>query len=356
MYSVGTGFKQAVLALAVGSSFWATTAFAQHHDILVQDVGQRLATGAADFDGGNMQLGARVFTAFFDSFYAVDNPGFNSIGAGSGSLPAGSSALPGNSDLMWDFLPMKVDGYESNLLYWNGAGTVTSDVAFGAAPGPTYSLTLFGKNNLGATADGSPQIVPGQVIATTAASGAVHQHRFFFLDDDTDSNNATVAAQGVYLISMRLRMTGLDASDPLYVLWGTPGTSIAAVQAAAIWVESHEDELAPSFLADFDGNFVVDGADFLTWQKNVGLSNARQMHGDADRDRVVSGGDLVLWREQLGLSLENYPGAVSGASATSNVIPEPGVIPLAGLGALVVFQAVLRARGERRAALVRLDQ
>jgi hypothetical protein len=336
MFSVRSGFKRAVRALAVGSALWATTAYAQHHDILVQDVGQRLATGAADFDGGNMQLGARVFTAFFDSFYAVDNPGFNSIGAGSGSLPAGSSALPGNRDLMWDFLPMKVAGYESNLLYWNGAGTMASDVAFGAAPGPTYSLTLFGKNNAGATADGSPQIAPGQVIATTAANGLIHEHRYFFLDNDTNPNNATVAVQGVYLISMRLRMTGLDASDPLYVLWGTPGTSAAAIQAAAAWMESQEDVLSPSFSADFDGDFDVDGADFLRWQQNVGFGDSRQMHGDADRDRTVASGDLALWREQLGLSLQSYPGAVSGNAVRA--IPEPRAISLAT--AAVLFAAL----------------
>jgi hypothetical protein len=189
--------------------------------------------------------------------------------------------------------------------------------------------------------------VPGHVIDTTAANGFIHEHRFFFLDDDANPDNATVAAQGMYLISLRLRMAGLDASDPLYVLWGTPGTSVAAVQAAAAWVESRVDELAPTFSADFDGDFDVDGTDFLQWQQNVGVSDARQMHGDADRDRQVGGGDLTLWREQLGFSLQNYPGAVSGGAEVSSAIPEPATIQLVGLaviGGLTRLQRIRRSR------------
>ena len=329
-----TGLRFAMAACLVAALWPDSPATAQHSDVLIQDVAGKLTTGTGNPDSGVGALGTRTFIGLFNSTYAVDDPGFNSIGTGAGTIPPGASALPGNADLSWDFMPMKVDGFTSNLLYWNGAGTTANQVAFGPPPTATYSLTLFGKNFAQAAADGSDQLVPGQVLDTTAADGFIHRHRFFFLDNDVDPNNATVATQGVYLISMRLRMDGLDRSDPMYLVWGTPMATPQAVQAAFTWVENTKDELAPSFDADFDGDLDVDGADFLTWQRNLGMTSALQLNGDADRNGAVGGGDLAVWKGEFGSSLANFPGATSGAWIAA--IPEPTSCVLAMLSAALL--------------------
>ncbi len=307
-------------------------ASAQHFDVLAQDVNKRLTTGSADFDTGQWVLGRRVYTRDFDSDFSINDPGFNALASGSPAMPAGAAALPGGTALGWDFLPLKIDGTASNLFYWDGVGGV-ADVRFKDLPGPDYKLSLFGRFNA-VGVEGTPKLVPGDVIDNTASSGSIHRHRFFFLDDG-DNNAATVPADGIYLLSLRLTMTGLDSSKPIYLAFGTPGSTLAAIQAAETWVTARVDDLAPDFNADFDRDLDVDGADFLAWQRNLGTASALQIQGDADRDHVVAAGDLAAWKNELGLSLESFAGATSGAGIAA--VAEPKCCVLAMPSALLAI-------------------
>jgi hypothetical protein len=57
--------------------------------------------------------------------------------------------------------------------------------------------------------------------------------------------------------------------------------------------------VAPS--ADFDDDGIVDGADFLAWQRGFGkTSGAQPADGDANGDQIVDGSDLAVWRGQFG--------------------------------------------------------
>ena len=332
------------IATVVGGllAFIANGAHAQHADVLVQVVDGRLATGSADFDSGAWTLGKRVYSAEFSSISSVNDPGFNALSAGSPSLPAGASALPGSTSLRWDFLPLKIDGSLQNLFYWNGNGATEGEVAFGTLPGPDYRLEVYGRDNI-VGVDGAPTFVAGDVINNTTSNGSLHTHRFFYLDSG-NQNATTTPADGIYLMSMRLKMTGIDAAQPAYFVFGTPGSTLAALRAAETWVTNREDELAPDFDADFNGDYVVDGADFLIWQRNLGASNALLAAGDADRDGVVGAGDLAVWQEEFELSLESYPGAqtASPANIATHAVPEPGI----AVPGVFAFVAVLtRTKG-----------
>ena len=78
---------------------------------------------------------------------------------------------------------------------------------------------------------------------------------------------------------------------------------------------------APTNDADFDGNGVVDGADFLTWQRGAGAAGGLNQ-GDANADGFVDGADLDIWEGQFG-------GAATGAIAA---VPEPAAALLLALG------------------------
>lgn len=325
-----------LLPLVVGAMSLPRQAPAQHFDVLAQDLNKRLTTGSADFDTGQYVLGRRVYTREFDSDFSINDPGFNALAAGSPAMPAGAAALPGSAALGWDFLPLKIDGVASNLFYWNGAGGTPADVAFGGLPGPDYKLSLFGRFNA-VGVDGAAKLVSGDVIDNTAANGSIHRHRFFFLDDG-DANAATTPADGIYLLSLRLNMTGLDASQPFYLAFGTPGSTLAALQAAEAWVNSRVDELAPDFNADFDRDLDVDGADFLVWQRMLGMASALQIHGDADRDHVVGAGDLAVWRSEFGSSVANFPGTMSDAGTVALAEPTCCVLAISA-AALAVAMA-----------------
>ncbi len=72
--------------------------------------------------------------------------------------------------------------------------------------------------------------------------------------------------------------------------------------------------------ADFNNDTVVDGADFLIWQRGVG-SGTTNADGDANGDGVVNAADLTIWQADYG---------TTGAAVAASV-PEPTTIGLAVL-------------------------
>jgi N-acetylmuramoyl-L-alanine amidase len=52
--------------------------------------------------------------------------------------------------------------------------------------------------------------------------------------------------------------------------------------------------------ADFNGDGVVDGADFLAWQRGLGSTGGGAAAGDANGDNAVDAADLGIWRAQFG--------------------------------------------------------
>lgn len=76
--------------------------------------------------------------------------------------------------------------------------------------------------------------------------------------------------------------------------------------------------IAPEPDADFNGDAVVDGGDFLLWQRNLGQNGqSDNSRGDANGDGTVDAFDLAAWQSQFG---NRTPPAAP--------IPEPGATAL----------------------------
>jgi hypothetical protein len=76
-----------------------------------------------------------------------------------------------------------------------------------------------------------------------------------------------------------------------------------------------------------DADFDADGADFLTWQKNLGLTGTATLAtGDANADMNVTAADLAIWQAQFG------PGG-GGASA----VPEPATWLSALMASILLY-------------------
>jgi hypothetical protein len=87
--------------------------------------------------------------------------------------------------------------------------------------------------------------------------------------------------------------------------------------------------------ADFDGNGLVDGRDFLAWQRGFGIqTDAIHQNGDANGDGAVNQGDLTAWRGQFG-----QHSVLAGATS----VPEPRSALLA-TGVLLTAAVLFRAR------------
>jgi hypothetical protein len=311
----------AVLSSEAGSG----TARAQHLDVLVQQKNGGLVTGTGDFDHDQWVLGERVFHRDFGSTFALNQPGFNSIGDGSPDMPAGAQALPASAALSWDFLPMTINGATRNLFYWNGQdtdgvlGLTPDDVAFGPLPGAGYTLSLFDNTNAKFSVSGLNAVVPGGVIVTTASDGSFHQHRFFQLEDG-DGDSLTKPADGLYLTALRLRMTGLANSLPVLVIFGTPGSSVAAEDDAAVpWAEAQLN-----LPGDYNRNGVVDAADYVLWRDTLNQSGSN-LAADGSGNQLVDDADYAFWKMRFGDTAELTFSDVTGLGANAELaaVPEP---------------------------------
>lgn len=99
--------------------------------------------------------------------------------------------------------------------------------------------------------------------------------------------------------------------------------------AGASWLAAAPTPGSVSFgsglAGDFDGDSDVDGADFLRWQRGLGMtSGATPAQGDANGDGKVDGADLTVWRGNFGeapspLALAAAPLIVAADAPTSHL-------------------------------------
>jgi T5SS/PEP-CTERM-associated repeat protein len=93
---------------------------------------------------------------------------------------------------------------------------------------------------------------------------------------------------------------------------------------------------------DFNGDGVIDLADFAIWKSHVGtLSGASVLDGDADGDGDVDGLDFLKWQRNVGKPMPwNGAGAGSGSASNAAAVPEPASLALLVCGgfAAVMFR------------------
>ena len=143
--------------------------------------------------------------------------------------------------------------------------------------------------------------------------------------------NSTIGA-GIGDEAIANMLSYMQANDDVWLGWtwwgGGPwwGDYLFAIDPTDIGTPSEADRpvlgvLEPFFIptdsADFDGNNIVDGTDFLIWQRGFGLSNqASNSSGDANDDGLVDASDLLVFNEQFGQ-------AATSSVATADSVPEP---------------------------------
>lgn len=209
-----------VTALLSATALCATQAHAQHAgDIL-------LATTPT---GQITTLGVRVYGVEFEPLefgeYVATNPGVDRATV----YPAGFGTLPGSTALSFALEPFgPAAATESTLWFWDGDGA-TADFA------PLTNGTEFkvsrGANS--AIVQGGTDPVAGFSLGTTSIAGSIHVHPFFILSRPS----ADDPAAGVYAVAMSFSMPGRATSDPVFLLFATPGLDGTAMPLATAWAD-----------------------------------------------------------------------------------------------------------------------
>ncbi len=310
---------------------------AQDVDFGIQAENGKLIVGRAGPDVPVPEYPVNVLTRNFLPNNLGIEPGFFAYGQGSPafSLPvlSGIDPLPPSTALGWDFLTMTVDSVSSNLFVWDGLDDSTDgididDVDFTSSVGVQFTFNSTNGSGGGqASVTGTDDFVAGATITSTSSSGAltpgsIHHHPLFQLSP-TGPDPVPV---GVYMVSLQVRMAGLQTSDPFFMVLRSASIDEDAETAAADWIEANLDMLLgdAGVPGDYDGNGLVEPADLVIWQQEFGSSPAAAGDGaDGNADGAVNGADYAFWR--------NIIATQAAAAATAPAVPEPTTILLMAL-------------------------
>ncbi|HEX6962194.1 MAG TPA: hypothetical protein VF175_10030, partial [Lacipirellula sp.] len=187
---------------------------------------------------------------------------------------------------------------------------------FGEATVPTEQTSLFPETQFGTTADGTLGFAWHEVEISkigTTVDWKVDGVSLITIE----TAEFTTPTGGENILFGQTDINAGISADPYYD--DVQFTLIDNIKVEVATATPDED-------ADFDGDGDVDGADFLTWQRNLGTSGT-QMQGNADGQGAIDAADLAIWKAQF-----------RGGALQVAAVPEPttwGLAVLAGLACLL---------------------
>jgi dockerin type I repeat protein/PEP-CTERM motif-containing protein len=149
----------------------------------------------------------------------------------------------------------------------------------------------------------------------------------------TTTNSGTVAANGV-LVTLTIDTTGITTGQFDLIL-NPPATGPTAFADTGVVANLTNGSLqigaAPTLTGDYNGNSIVDAADYVLWRKTLNQTGAG-LAADGNGNNQVDAADYQVWRTNFGKT------AALGANYTA--VPEPASIALLAVGAVLVVRRV----------------
>ncbi len=100
--------------------------------------------------------------------------------------------------------------------------------------------------------------------------------------------------------------------------------------------------VVPALTGDFNGNGIVDAADYVVWRNSQGQTGIG-LAADSNFDEQVNFVDYLMWRLHFGQAV---PGSGAGAGEQA-AVPEPGSLALVVLAIVALLAAPHRKGGSR---------
>jgi hypothetical protein len=248
-----------------------------------------------------------------DVFGAGELNVYNSYLIGIGGKQSASVSQPAAAvgSYGWDYQDRKLDGAVGDL-YYNfeiAEGSTASD----------FSILLAWNAKIVDTNPGENVFTPTEPTVQNL-NLQLYNSTTTFLGSVLDQSISTV-----------------DNVEHIYLNSLAAGTYTLKVSGAANWDYGLAWRMTTAFdepNADFDGDGVVGGSDFLVWQRNFGtLINAANSDGDADGDGDVDTDDLNLFK--AGAISTPVPPMVASLVAA---VPESSAALLAVVSALSLWR------------------
>jgi fibronectin-binding autotransporter adhesin len=320
-----TGLGSSTLALNTTGTNTYNGQIDGNISLTVAGTGTQILTGSSTYTGGTTINGGTL---------QVNNA--SGAGTGSGPTAVNSGGTLGGTGF--------IDTSTTNSNVTVNAG---GNLAPGASAG-TLTMSLgTGTLNLSAVAAGGLKFELG----TPEVAG---------VDDNLDSDHVVLSSGALNIGSLNFSeftfsnagglaagtYTLFDASSPITGTIGTASGSFGGFTGTLSINGASNDVLLTvtpgGNSADFNSDGIVNGTDFLIWQRGLGLtSQSGKTNGDANGDTVVNSLDLAVWKSQFGT-----PGVTGAASA----VPEPTACMLlvfASLGCIAARRAGARQRDTR---------
>ena len=215
-------------------------------------------------------------------------------------------------------------GLNNNQLLSDSGGNYYMGRILGYAPSDATA------NPTGIDADGGPNekggLAAGQFFKLNDFGVGLRSVGWHNLRVDISSDDGVATDYAFYVdgtLAERVNNVGTVLRELDTVRLGSGVTSTRTAYIDNFSIVLNPGGATPTNNADFNGDNIVDGADFLIWQAGFGTGNSLAT-GDANGDLAVNDLDLGIFKTQFGTD-------PTPAVAAIGAVPEPTTLALAGL-------------------------
>lgn len=254
---------------------------------------------------------------------------------GGTTVPSNANSISRNANASW-FLPTENEWYKA--AYYNAATSSYFDYPTGSDATPNNNLPAADTGNSANYKIGSVTTT-GDPLHPLTPVGAylVSDSPYGTFDQGGNVAEWTETSSGS---GVRVRRGGGWNSTDTYLSSATRETVSATVEISYGGFRLAAAAVPAGVPGDYNGNGVVDAADYVIWRDHLGTSFQLTNEVAGTTPGTVTQEDHTAWRARFG----NISGSGTGSSLGSAAVPEPSAF----VASLVLVLAALITRNHRR--------